>query len=99
MSAMPVRLFGTMADVRRRDRVVDAVALLLIVVGVALYADSQLRFRDIMRYSYRHPGPRGVSQLKAADHARYEANTAFGLVTLGAAVGVAAAIRHSRRTA
>ena len=86
-----------MADVRRRDRLVDAVALLLILLGLALYVDSQVRFRAIMRYSYRHPGPRGVSQLKAADHARYEANTAFGLVTLGAAVGIAAAVRHSRR--
>jgi hypothetical protein len=75
----------------------DAVAMLLILLGVALYVDSQLRFRAIMRYSYQHPGPRGVSQVKAADHARYEANTAFGLVTIGTAVGIAAAVRHSRR--
>jgi hypothetical protein len=88
-----------MPDVLRRDRLVDAVALLLILVGLALYVDSQLRFHAVMRYSYRHPGPRGVSQLKAADHARYEANTAFGFVTLGAAVGIAAAVRHSRRPA
>jgi hypothetical protein len=86
-----------MADVLRRDRIVDAVALLLILVGVALYADSQVRFRGIMRYSWQHPGPRGVSQIKVADHARYEANTAFGLITLGAAIGVVAAVRHSRR--
>ncbi len=86
-----------MADVLRRDRLVDAVALLLILVGLALYVDSQLRFHAIMRLSYKHPGPRGVSQLRAADHARYEANTAFGLVPLGAAVGIAAAIRHARR--
>lgn len=86
-----------MADVRRRDRIVDAVALFLILIGVALYADSQVRFHAIMRLSYRHPGPRGVSQLTIADHARYEANTAFGLATLGAVVGVAAAVRHSRR--
>ena len=86
-----------MADVRRRDRIVDAVALLLILIGVALYADSQVRFHAIMRLSYQHPGPRGVAQLTLADHARYEANTAFGLVSLGAVVGVAAAIGHSRR--
>jgi hypothetical protein len=98
VSAAPVVHFRYHAGVRRHDRIVDAVALLLIVIGVALYADSQLRFRNIMRYSYLHPGPRGVSQLKAADHARYEANTAFGLVTLGAVVGVGAAIRHSRRS-
>lgn len=86
-----------MPDVRRRDRLVDAVALLLILIGLALYVDSQVRFRAIMRFSYKHPGPRGVSQLAAADYARYEASTAFGLVPLGAAVGIAAAIRHARR--
>lgn len=88
-----------MADVLRRDRIVDLVALLLILLGAALYVDSQLRFRAIMQYSYRHPGPRGVSQLTAADHARYEANTAFGFVIVGAAVGITAAVRHSRRRA
>ena len=87
-----------MPDVIRRDRLVDALAILLLIVGVALYVDSQARFRAIMRFSYRHPGPRGVSQLKAADHARYEANTAFGLVIVGAGIGVAAAVRHSRRS-
>jgi hypothetical protein len=86
-----------MADVLRRDRIVDAIALLLILAGAALYVDSQVRFRAIMHYSWQHPGPRGVSQVRAADHARYEANTAFGLITLGAAIGVAAAVRHSRR--
>lgn len=88
-----------MPDVLRRDRFVDAGALLIIVVGLALYGHSQMRFRDIMRYSYHNPGPRGVSQLTAADHARYEANTAFGFVMAGAAVGVAAAVRHARRKA
>ena len=86
-----------MPDVLRRDRLVDVVALLIIVVGLALYGHSQLRFRDVMRFSYHNPGPPGVSQLDAADHARYEANTAFGFVIAGAAIGVAAAVRHSRR--
>ena len=86
-----------MADVHRRDRLVDLVALLLILVGVASYVDSHARFRGIMQYSWQHPGPRGVSQIKAADFARYEANTAFALVTLGAAAGITAAVRHSRR--
>jgi hypothetical protein len=85
-----------MADVLRRDRIVDAVALLLIVLGVALYADSQVRFHGIMQYSYAHPGPRGVSQLAVADLARYEAHSAFGLIIVGAVVGVVAALRHSR---
>lgn len=86
-----------MPDVLRRDRIVDAVALLLILVGAAFYVDSQLRFRTIMQYSWQHPGLRGVSQLTAADHARYEANTAFGFVIAGTAIGIGAAVRHSRR--
>ena len=86
-----------MADVLRRDRIVDVVALLLIVAGLALYGDSQLRFRAIMNFSYQHPGPVGVSQLAAADTARYEANGAFALVIIGAAAGVVAALRHTRR--
>jgi hypothetical protein len=86
-----------MPDVLRRDRIVDFVAMLLILLGLALYADSQRRFGGIMRYSYSHPGPPGVSQLKAADRARYEANTAFAFVVVGATVGVVAAVRHSRR--
>ena len=90
-------IIDTMTDVLRRDRIVDVVALVLILIGLALYVDSQLRFRAIMLYSWKHPGPRGVSQLTAADHARYEANTAFGLVAVGAGVGIAGAIRHSRR--
>jgi len=88
-----------MPDVLRRDRLVDAGALLIIVVGLALYGHSQLRFRDVMRYSWAHPGPQGVSQLDAADLARYEANAAFGFVIVGSAIGVAAAVRHSRRKA
>ena len=86
-----------MPDVRRHDRIVDLVALVLIVLGVALYADSQRRFHDITAYTWQHPGPRGTSQLTAADHARYEANAAFVLIPLGAAIGIVAAIRHSRR--
>jgi len=86
-----------MPDVLKHDRIVDVVALVFILLGVAFYADSQRRFHDITSYSWKHPGPRGTSQLVAADHARYEANTAFGLIALGAAVGVTGAVRHARR--
>lgn len=86
-----------MPDVLRRDRIVDVVAVLMILLGLALYADSQRRFGDVMRYSWKHPGPRSVSQLDMADRARYEANTSFGFAIVGAAVGVVAAVRHSRR--
>jgi hypothetical protein len=92
-------IFDTMSDVLRRDRIVDIVAVLLILLGLAVYADSQRRFGDVMRYSWKHPGPRSVSQLDMADRARYEANTAFGFVIVGAAVGVVAAVSHSRRRA
>ena len=88
-----------MAEVDRRDRLVDFLALGLILLGTALYADSQSRFHGIMRYSWQHPGPRGISQITVADYARYEANAAFILVIVGTIVGVTAAIRHSRRVA
>lgn len=86
-----------MATVNRRDRLVDLAALLLIVAGIALYADGTARLHAIERFTYRHPGPRGVAQLDVADRARYEANAGITLVVLGAVVGVVSAVRHSRR--
>jgi len=86
-----------MPDVLKRDRIMDIVALALILIGLALYGDSQRRFHDISSYTWKHPGPRGVSMLTVADHARYEANTAFGLVAVGTIVAIAGAIQHSRR--
>lgn len=87
-----------MAKVTRSDRLVDLAALLLIVVGVALYADGTARLHAIERLTYRHPGPRGIAQLDVADRARYEANAGITLVLLGAVVGAASALRVVRRS-
>jgi hypothetical protein len=89
--------YSGMATVTRRDRLVDLAALLLIVAGVALYATGTWQLRQIMRYSYQHPGPRGTKQLQVADRARYGANTGIALVVLGAGVGIASAVRVARR--
>jgi hypothetical protein len=86
-----------MTNVLRRDRLVDLAALLLILIGIALYFDSASRFHAIMAYSYQHPGPRGHSQLDAADRARYESYAAAVVVSLGCIVGVVSAWRHARR--
>lgn len=86
-----------MSNVSRRDRFVDLVALLLILIGIALYFDSSSRFHAIMAFSYRHPGPRGQSQLAAADWARYEYYAALGTAVLGGIIGVVSAARHKWR--
>lgn len=86
-----------MATVTRRDRLVDLAALLLIVAGIALYGLGTYQLRRIARFSYQHPGPPGTKQLKMADRARYAANTGIAVVVLGAAMGVASAVRVARR--
>ena len=86
-----------MSNVSRHDRFVDLVALLLILIGIALYFDSNSRFHTIMAFSYRHPGPHGQSQLAAADRARYEYYAALSIAALGGIIGVVSAVRHRWR--
>jgi hypothetical protein len=86
-----------MATVSRRDRLTDLAGLVLILAGIALYLDAGARLRTISTYSYRHPGPAGVSALAAADAARRESYGGLGLAVLGCAVGVVSAVRHARR--
>lgn len=86
-----------MATVSRADRLTDYAALLLLVVGVALYLDAASRLRTIGTFSYQHPGPRGQSALAAADRARYESYVGIGVVVAGCLVGIASAVRHGRR--
>jgi hypothetical protein len=84
-----------MTTVSRRDRLVDLTALVLIVVGAVLYAVAAARLRSISQYSRTNPGPPGA--LVAADDARYLSYAGFGLVSVGACVGVVAAGLHARR--
>ena len=86
-----------MPTVSRHDRYVDLAALLVLLIGIALYLDSNARFHAIMALSYRHPGPRGISQLAVADRARYEAYAALGLTIAGCVVGAVSAARHALR--
>ena len=83
--------------ISRTDRLYDLAALAAIVAGIAAYLDAGARLRAIAVYTYRHPGPRGISQLVAADHARYESYAGVALILLGCAIGVVSAVRVSRR--
>ena len=86
-----------MTTVSRRDRLVDLSALLLIVVGAALYLVSAVKLHSISLYSRTNPGPPGA--LVAADQARYVSYAGVALVAAGACVGVVAAGLHARRRA
>jgi hypothetical protein len=90
-------IINTMATVSRADRLVDYAALVILVIGVALYLDAGTRLRAISTLSYEHPGPRGRSAVAAADRARYESYAGIGMAVAGCLVGVASAMRHSRR--
>ena len=84
-----------MTTVSRRDRLVDLSALLLILVGAALYLVAAVKLHDISLYSRTNPGPPGA--LVAADQARYVSYAGVALVAAGACVGVVAAGLHARR--
>ena len=86
-----------MTTVSRRDRLVDLSALLLIVVGAALYLLAAVKLHDISLYSRTNPGPPGA--LVAADQARYLSYAGVVLVAVGACIGVVAAGLHARRRA
>ncbi len=84
-----------MTTVSRRDRLVDLAALLLIVVGAALYLVAAAKLHGISLYSRTNPGPPGA--LVAADHARYTSYVGIALITVGCVIGVIAAGLHARR--
>ncbi len=86
-----------MAPVTRRDRLVDLAALLLVLAGIALCLVGNARMQEISRYTFQHPGPRTVSALTAADHARYLAYGGVATVVAGVAVGLGAALRVIKR--
>jgi hypothetical protein len=88
-----------MPPVSRRARLLDLAALGSIVLGAALCLTANAQMTEIGKLSYRHPGPPSMSALKAADKARFLAYGGVLIVAGGCAVGVAGAIRHSRRKA
>jgi hypothetical protein len=84
-----------MTSVSRRDRQIDLGALLLIVVGAAMYVVAAVQLRSISLYSKKNPGP--PHALVAADNARYTSYAGVALIAAGCCVGVAAAGLHARR--
>jgi hypothetical protein len=84
-----------MTLVSRRDRLLDAGALLLIVLGAALYLVAAFKLHAISRYTYKHPGP--PHALDAADRARYASYLGVGLVVAGSVLGMIAAGLHGWR--
>jgi hypothetical protein len=84
-----------MTIVSRRDRLLDAGALLLILLGAALYVVAALKLHGISQYTYKHPGP--PNALGAADRARYTSYAGVGLVVAGSVVGMVAAGLHGWR--
>jgi hypothetical protein len=84
-----------MTPVSRRDRLLDAGALLLILLGAALYLVAALKLHAISQYTYHHPGP--PNALGAADRARYVSYAGLGLVVAGSALGALAAGLHLLR--
>jgi hypothetical protein len=81
-----------MTVVSRRDRLIDAGALALILVGAALYLAAAVKLHGIAQYTYKHPGPPGA--LDAADRARYTSYAGVAFVGVGCVVGVLAAGLH-----
>jgi hypothetical protein len=81
-----------MTLVSRRDRLLDAGALLLMLLGAALYLFAALKLHAISQYTYKHPGP--PNALGAADRARYASYVGVGLVVAGNLLGMAAAGLH-----
>ena len=84
-----------MTPVSRRDRQIDLGALLLIVIGAALYIVAAVQLHTISLYSRTNPGPPGA--LVAADRARYMSYAGVGLIIAGCVIGVVAAGLHARR--
>ena len=85
-----------MTPVTRNARLFDLTALACILLGAVMCYVANMQLTGISRYSYQHPGPPSVSQLTAADHARYLAYGGLAVVGAGIAVGVAGMITNTR---
>ncbi len=86
-----------MTTVSRNDRLWDLATLALVVLGAVLIWISITQLRSISTLSYKHPGPRSESALRAADHARYLAYAGAATIVAGCVVGAIGAVRITRR--
>ena len=89
-----------MTTVTRQDRYGDLFAFALILIGIGLFLDGGRRLQEIRQLTYRHPGPRGVSQVARFDEAFFEGTSGIVVVLAGATFGIRGALAvHRRRRA
>lgn len=79
--------------VRRQDRIVDAVAALLLTAGVALFAMGRQALTSLAAGTY--PAPMGETWVARTDF--HAAQTQWGawFVAAGVAIGVIGAVKHA----
>jgi hypothetical protein len=84
----------TAAPVRLQERLLDALALLLLAAGVLVFAVGRSSLRALAAESYRPP-PSGVTWVSRAE--LHDAQTRWGMLIAGAGVvlSVGAALRHT----
>ena len=85
-----------MANVSRRDRLIDFSALALIVTGAALYLVARARMVSVAEsYSWKNPGPAGAVTI--VDQAMYATYAGVALIAAGCLVGIFGAALHVAR--
>jgi len=80
--------------VRYADRIVDAIAALLLLAGVSLFAVGRQALTAIADGSYA--APEGTTWVARADLHTAQTQWGMGLIAAGVAVAVVAALRHLR---
>ena len=82
--------------VHAADRLWDALAMLIIVAGTTLFLLARNGLASLAGGTEKLPA--GVtSYVQRADYYSAQSSLGLGLIGVGVAVGLAAAIRHSRR--
>jgi hypothetical protein len=82
--------------VRRHDRLIDALAVLLLGAGVMLFGIGRHALSALGNGTYQ--APRGVSWVSRADFHAAQTHWGLWLVASGVAVALIAAFRHRRIT-
>lgn len=82
--------------VRLADRIWDTAAVVLIAVGVALFAFARRALLSLAAGTYEMP--EGMSYVARTDFHVTQSRIALWLIAVGVIVGAAAALRHRMRT-
>ena len=85
-------------SVGRGARIADFVSLLLVVAGAALFAWTFLEMREL-RDAPHDPAAALFSYRARYDQLSRLSYVGLGVIVAGITVGIAAALRHRRRTA